>query len=119
MKYSLVLGASPNPTRISHMAVKSLLRRQIPVYAIGNRKGSIDGLEIQTDRPDLKNVHTVMLYLSAKNQTGYYDYLLHLHPKRIIFNPGTENTELINLAKKEGIEVVVACGLVMLNTGVY
>jgi uncharacterized protein len=119
MNYSLVLGASPNPTRISHMAVKSLLRRKIPVYAVGKRKGTIDVVDIQTGKPKLKDVHTVMLYVSPKNQVELYDYILNQNPRRIIFNPGTENQEFIAMAKSEGIEVVLACGLVMLNTGVY
>jgi hypothetical protein len=119
MEHALVLGASPNPTRISHMAVKSLFRRKIPVYAVGKRQGQIEDVEIKVNKPHLEHVHTVMLYLSPKNQVEYYDYILNLNPRRIIFNPGTENNEFIEMAKDEGVEVVIACGLVMINTGVY
>lgn len=119
MEYSLVLGASPNPARISHMAVKSLIRRKIPVHAVGKRTGSIEDVIIQTGTPSLDNIHTILLYVGPRNQIDLYDYILNLTPRRIIFNPGTENHELMEAAKEEGIEVVVACGLVMLNTGVY
>lgn len=119
MKRSLVLGASPNPTRISNLVVKSLLRRDIPVVAVGKRQGKINGVEILTGKPHLKDIHTVMLYLSPKNQVKFYDYIIDLNPNRIIFNPGTENQEFIEMARREMIEVVVSCGLVMINSGTY
>jgi hypothetical protein len=59
------------------------------------------------------------MYLSAANQKPYYDYVLTLRPKRIIFNPGAENDELSALAKANGIQPMEACTLVMLSTGQY
>ncbi len=111
----VVLGASPNPERYSCMAVKSLLKRNFNVIAIGKRPGIIQNISILTDRPDIKNVHTILLYIGAKNQPEYYDYILKLKPKRLIFNPGTENYELGNLAAKNNIECIFECALVMLN----
>ena len=119
MKKTLVLGASPNPLRFSYKAIKSLLRRDYPVVAVGRNKGLIDDVEILTGFPLIDNVHTLMLYLSPENQKEYYDYIVRLSPNRIIFNPGTENEELFLLAKTNNIETVIDCGLVMINADTY
>ncbi len=119
MKRTLVLGASPNPARYAYTAVRRLKANGHEVIPLGIRQGEIDGKKIQTGRPDLKDVHTVSVYLNPVRQQEYYDYLLALHPKRIIFNPGTENPELMQAAKKEGIEVMSACTLVLLSIGDY
>lgn len=118
-KKTVVLGASANPARYSHMAVQRLTAHQQPVVAIGRRKGNIGSVEIITNHPDEKDVDTITLYLNPANQKQYYDYILSLHPKRIIFNPGTENDELIELAHQKNIETLEACTLVMLSTGQY
>ena len=119
-KVTLVLGASPNPDRFAYKAIRSLQRRNLPVIAIGRRDVDLGTLKIRTGMPDdIGIVHTITLYMNAKNQKEYYDYILTLHPKRIIFNPGTSNTELADLAKKAGIEVINDCMLVMLNTGKF
>ena len=119
VKATLVLGASTNPERYSNKAIKSLRKHGQTVYAIGLKEGKIDDVTIQTGLPELKNVDTVTLYLSAKNQFQYYDYILSLKPKRIIFNPGAENDELLLLTTKNKIENLEACTLVMLATGQY
>ena len=118
-KATLVLGASTNPERYSNQAIKSLRKHGQAVYAIGLKEGNIDDVAIQTGLPELKNVDTVTMYLSAKNQLQYYDYILSLKPKRIIFNPGAENDELLALAMENKIENLEACTLVMLATGQY
>lgn len=118
-KKTVVLGASPNPSRYSFLAVSRLAARGNSVIAIGKRKGSINQVEIVTAQPPAENVDTVTLYLNASNQKQYYDYILSLHPKRIIFNPGAENDELAELAVKNNIEPVEACTLVLLSTGQY
>ncbi len=119
-KVTVVLGASPNPDRFAYKAVRSLQRRNLPVIAIGRKNVDLGNLKIRTGMPeDLGIVHTITMYLKAANQKEYYDYILALHPKRIIFNPGTQNPELSEIAKKQGIEVVEDCMLVMLNTGKF
>jgi len=118
-KKTVVLGASQNPERYSNMAVKKLVAYQHPVVAIGRRPGSINGTEIIKDHPPLKDVDTVTLYLNPDNQRPYYDYILSLQPKRIIFNPGAENEELEQMAAAKGITSLEACTLVMLSTGQY
>ena len=119
-KITLVLGASPNPDRYSYRAVRSLLSRKIPVIAVGKRDFERDDLKI-TNRlqEDIDSVHTIALYLNANNQREYYDDIISLKPKRIIFNPGTANSEFEEILRKKGIEVVSDCLLVMLSCGKY
>ena len=119
MKKTVVLGASDNPARYSYLAVEKLNRNGHPVVAIGKKEGLIGATHIITEHPDEKGVDTVTLYLNPQLQKAYYDYILSLHPKRIVFNPGTENEELYDLAKKNGIEPMEACTLVLLGTGQY
>ncbi len=118
-KKTLVLGASTNESRYSNMAVKRLLQHGHEVAAIGAKGGEIEGTAIQIGQPAFAALDTVTLYLNPTNQQAYYDYILGLHPKRIIFNPGTENPELEELATKNNIEVTEACTLVLLSTGQY
>ena len=116
---TLVLGASENPERYSFKAIRSLLHHGQKVAAIGAKKGSVNGVEFSKDRPAFDDIDTVTLYLSKKNQVDYYDYILSLKPRRIIYNPGAENLELEVLARKNGIENLEACTLVLLGTGQY
>lgn len=118
-KKTLVLGASENPQRYSYLAVQKLLSRAHPVVAIGKQKGKVHGIEISTEKKTEDGIDTVTLYLNPQNQKNYYDYILSLNPKRIIFNPGTENSELERMAKQKGIKTEEACTLVMLATGQY
>ncbi len=113
----VVLGASPNPLRHSNKAVKSLVRRNKNVIPVGFRKGTVSGIEIQTGTPDIDGVTTLLLYLGAKRQKDFYNYIVQLNPKKIVFNPGTENEELAELAAKNGINVIRDCALVMINSG--
>ncbi|RYD86492.1 MAG: CoA-binding protein, partial [Sphingobacteriales bacterium] len=87
--------------------------------AIGRKTGEVAGVPIATEQLAEQDVDTVTLYLNPQNQKPYYDYILGLHPKRIIFNPGTENDELVDKAEQQGIESVMGCTLVMLSTGQY
>lgn len=114
---TVVLGASPNPVRFSHKAVKSLLRHDKEVVAVGFKKGLIVEEEILVGRPEIENVHTVSIYIGSSRQTDYYDYIIALKPKRVIFNPGTVNPEFMARLKNQGIEPVNACMLVMLHEG--
>lgn len=118
-KKTLVLGASENPSRYSFLAINSLRKHQHAVAAIGRKSGRVLDVDITTEKKPLDTIDTVTLYLNPTHQKEYYDYILSLHPKRIIFNPGTENTELYDLAKNNGIQPMEACTLVLLNTGQY
>ncbi len=118
-KKTVVLGASSNPARYSYLAVHRLRAHNHPVTAIGRRVGQVADVNITKDHLQENDVDTITLYLNPKNQVEYYDYILNLHPKRIIFNPGTENEELMQKAKENNIKPVIACTLVMLGTGQY
>ena len=118
-KKTLVLGASENPDRYSNKAIYRLIRNGHPVVAVGNKKGKVQNVEITTEKMEADDIDTVTLYLNPTNQKPYYDYILSLNPKRIIFNPGTENPELEQMAQQQGISVVEGCTLVMLGIGNY
>ena len=89
------------------------------VESIGLKEDKVESVNIVSKMIDFENVNTVTMYLGAQRQPQYYDYIIGLKPKRIIFNPGTENEEFALLAKKNGIEVVENCTLVMLDYGMY
>ncbi len=118
-KKTLVLGASENPARYSNMAIKRLVNYEHPVEAIGKRGGMVMGVPVETGTKPFNNIDTVTIYLNPVHQKAYYDYIISLHPKRIIFNPGAENDELFQQAMDNGIKPVEACTLVLLNTGQY
>ncbi|MEY3873317.1 MAG: hypothetical protein RL363_38 [Bacteroidota bacterium] len=116
---TLVLGASPNKERYSYLATKLLNEKEYAVYPFGIKKGFIEALPIQNEWPANGNIDTVTLYVGPEAQVAYYDAILSLAPRRIIFNPGTENPELEGLAKQKGIQTMEACTLVLLKTGQY
>jgi uncharacterized protein len=118
-KRTLVIGASTNTSRYSNLAVQKLVAYNHPVVALGARKGSIGNVSIETERTPFDNIDTVTLYINPALQKEYYNYILSLHPRRIIFNPGTENEELEELAGQYGILPQEACTLVLLGTGQY
>lgn len=118
-KKTLVLGASDNPSRYSYLAVNRLRAHQHPVVAVGKKEGRVADVSISKDHVVEAGIDTITLYLNPKNQVEYYDYIMSLNPKRIIFNPGTENDDLIRMAEQNHIEPVIGCTLVMLSTGQY
>ena len=118
-KKTLVIGASANPSRYSFLAVQKLTAHQHPVVALGLKKAMIGNTAIETEKKPFADIDTVTLYLNPIRQKEYYDYILSLNPKRIIFNPGTENEELYKLAAQKGIKTMEACTLVLLSTGQY
>jgi predicted CoA-binding protein len=116
---TLVLGASTNPERYSYKAIKMLREHNHPVVAIGVKAGSIDDVDIDLKGETPKDIDTVTLYLSPKNQVEYYDYILQSKPRRVIFNPGTENPEFEALLVANDIISEEACTLVLLSIGQY
>ncbi|WP_338766054.1 CoA-binding protein [Bernardetia sp. ABR2-2B] len=123
-KKTLILGATPNPTRYAYLAAERLTNRNHDIVPVGIKKGELFGQEIEQQLenkslPIHTDIDTITLYVGVRNQPEWYNYILQTKPKRIIFNPGTENPELMKKARAEGIEVEVACTLVMLNTGQY
>lgn len=118
-KKTLVLGASANPARYSYLAIHKLRAHGHHVEGIGLKEALVSDVMIRKDHPPLEGIDTVTLYLSTAHQREYYDYILSLKPRRIIFNPGAENEELEELARKNNIYPQEACTLVLLSTGQY
>jgi predicted CoA-binding protein len=118
-KKTLVMGASTDPGRYAYKAIKMLQRYGHPVVAIGRKEEELEGLKIEKEMVAYDDVDTITLYLNPMNQRQYYDYIVELEPKRVIFNPGTENPDLYELLRKNGIEIEVACTLVMLSVNQY
>lgn len=119
MKKTLVVGASPKSERYSFKAVSRLRENEHPVVAFGNRTGQIADVQIGTEFPNDKDFDTVSLYLSAKNQDQYTDKIIALNPKRVIFNPGTENPDVYEKYSAAGIQTEEACTLVLLSIQEY
>ncbi len=118
-KNTLILGASENPARYSNMALHLLRQYGHPVEAIGHKKGLIDDVEIHTEWKVNSEVDTITLYLNPQNQKPYYTHIIAAKPKRVIFNPGTENEELQEYLQKNKIPFMEACTLVLLHTGQF
>lgn len=120
-KKTLIVGATTNPSRYAFTAAGMFADRELEFIPIGIKKGEVFGREILDLRakPALKDIHTVTLYIGPSHQAEWMDYLIGLKPKRIIFNPGTENPVFYQAAKAGGIDVVSACNLVMLSTGQF
>jgi predicted CoA-binding protein len=117
---TLIIGASTNPSRFSYKATRMLKDYNFTAIPLGLRTGTIDDIEIITSADQIdQDIDTITLYVGPKHQPGYYDFILDLAPRRVIFNPGTENFELYQLLKAHNIKVVIACTLVMLSTGQY
>jgi predicted CoA-binding protein len=115
----VIIGASPNPDRYSHIATLLCLQKGIHVVPLGVKKGTIGDLEIITEKIPIDNVHTVSLYIGEDKQKEWYDYIFSLNPKRIIFNPGTYNPELEKLSRERNIECVIDCTLSLLHLGSF
>ncbi len=116
---TLLLGASPHEYRYSYKAVKMLHHHGHQVFAIGAKEAHIGTTPIVSERIYGERIDTITLYLNPERQKPYYDYIIALQPRRIIFNPGTENSELAKLAEAANIIVEEACTLVLLQTGQY
>ncbi|MCY1721355.1 CoA-binding protein [Prolixibacteraceae bacterium Z1-6] len=118
-KKTLVIGASENPARYSNKAIRALRLHNHDVVALAKRVGKVEDVVIQTEFPESEKIDTVSLYLGPQRQIEYYSQLVDLNPKRVIFNPGTENYELAELLEKNDIAVEEACTLVLLSIGDY
>jgi predicted CoA-binding protein len=116
---TLVLGASTNPNRYSNIAIKRLVDKELPVAALGLRKGKVLNVIIDDEMQDYNTIDTVTLYLNPKRQEAYYKYIISLKPRRVIFNPGAENMEFVKLLQQNNIEAEIACMLVLLSTDQY
>jgi predicted CoA-binding protein len=118
-KKTLVLGATPNTGRYANLAAKRLVRSGHSIVNVGLKTGEVAGVPIEKPEAIHNDIDTITLYVGPQHQPELYDYILDTHPKRIIFNPGTENSELRRMANEKGIETEYACTLVLLSIGQY
>lgn len=116
---TLVIGASTNKERYSYKAIHSLVDKSHQVVAIGSKKGMAFDIPIETEKLYFQAIDTITLYLNPIAQEAYYDYILSLKPRRVIFNPGTENSTFYKLLAANNIQYEVACTLVLLATNQY
>ena len=119
MKKTLILGATTNPSRYAYLAAESLTNKDHEIVPVGIKKGEVYGKEIINHKEIQEDIDTITLYVGPQNQGEWFDYILSTKPKRVIFNPGTENPELAQKLQAAGIEPVFACTLVMLSVGNY
>lgn len=119
MKKTLVFGASLRPQRYSNLAINRLVAHQIDTEAFGLRQGEVAGVQIKSNPDGFQNIDTVTLYMNPQRQKEFYQNIIRLSPRRVIFNPGTENPEFYQLLRESGIEIQRACTLVLLSTGQY
>lgn len=119
MKKTIILGASPNPTRYAYLAAERLLNHGHDIVPVGIKKGEVFGKTIVNSKDIQKDIDTITMYIGSIHQPEWYNYILEHTPKRIIFNPGTENPELYQLAKEKNIEIIEGCTLVMLSVGTF
>ncbi len=118
---SVIVGSVPKPYRYAYQAAEMMERRKLDFVPLGIQEGEVMGQKILNfyDKPQINDVDTLTLYINPERQKEWYDYMLSLNPKRIIFNPGTENQEFKRMAEERGIMCIHACTLVMLSTGEY
>ncbi|WP_419212227.1 CoA-binding protein [Maribacter sp. X9] len=119
MKKTLVIGASLKPNRYSNLAINRLVAAGVETNAFGLIEGEVSGVKISKNLHEFKDIHTITLYLNPNRQKEYYEDIIKISPKRVIFNPGTENPEFYSMLQSNGIEIDVACTLVLLSTGQY
>lgn len=116
---TLVIGASPKPERYSNKALNMLHAYHHETEALGLRATNYEHGSIDVGFPEYEDIDTITVYLGPRNQQPYYDHILSLNPRRVIFNPGTENPELYQILDEAGIAYEQACTLVLLSTGQY
>ncbi len=120
-KKTVIIGATTNPSRYAYLAAEMLIEYDHEIVPVGIKSGTVFGRDILSieQRPAIAQVDTITLYIGPQHQPEHYDYLLSLTPRRIIFNPGTENPELMRLAQAHQVEPLEACTLVLLRSGQY
>ncbi len=119
MKKTLVFGASLKPERYSNLAIRRLVEKGIPTFAYGLREGVVSGVQIHTTLVNIPAIDTITLYIGPQRQPVIYESIIALKPRRVIFNPGTENETFYQLLRNKGITVEVACTLVLLATNQF
>ncbi len=118
-KKTLILGATSNEGRYANLVANRLVSHGHSIVNVGLKAGEAAGIPIEKPQTIHTDIDTITLYVGPQHQEELYDYILDTHPKRIIFNPGTENSELRRMANQKGIKTEYACTLVLLSIGEY
>lgn len=120
-KKTVIIGATTNPGRYAYLAAEMLTEYKHEIVPVGIKSGVVLGKEILPiqSQPHIEGVDTITLYIGPQHQPEHYEYLLSLKPKRVIFNPGTENAEFEKMVEEAGAEAWQACTLVLLRSGQY
>ncbi|WP_316768638.1 CoA-binding protein [Pedobacter frigiditerrae] len=119
MKKTLIIGATPNADRYAYRAAHMLTAKGHPIVNIGVKQGEVAGVKIEKPETPYNDIDTITLYIGPDIQKNYFDYILETKPKRVIFNPGTENPDFEKMLDLHDIEPVEACTLVLLSIGQY
>jgi predicted CoA-binding protein len=115
-----VLGASQNSERFSNRAVSALLTHGHDVYPVNPALKSIHGLPVYASLGAIASaVDVLTMYVGPKLSKDLVDEILNLGPKIVVFNPGSESTEVQEALKNAGIPYIEACTLVMLRSGQF
>ncbi|MGM0612939.1 MAG: CoA-binding protein [Bacteroidota bacterium] len=118
-KKTIVLGVSPDPKKRAHRVCKKLMEKGHTIVPLGIREGKVNNIPIITNTNNPQKAHTIVIFLRASRQKAWLSYILASNPKRIIFNPGSENPELVEIAKEREIDVLYGCTLLMLSSNRY
>lgn len=118
-KRTLVIGASVNPERYAYKAIQQLVKNKHEVIAYGLRAGIVENVLIETEWNPNWKVDTVTLYVGPAHQSELMDKISELNPRRVIFNPGTENPAFFVFLTEKKISYELACTLVLLSTNQY
>ena len=121
MKKTVIIGATENQSRYAYIAAEMLQEYNQEFVPVGIKAGDVLGKKILDLRtlPEINDVDTITLYINPQKQKEWYDYFFKLNPRRVIFNPGTENPELEKLLAHKNIEALEACTLVLLRSGQF
>ena len=120
MENVVVVGASKNEERYSNKAMKMLIEYGHNPIPVAPAVETIMERKVYAQLADVPGtVDTVTLYVGPKRQEGLFEQLRAIHPRRVIFNPGTENPDEYEGRRAAGIEPTEACTLVLLRTGQF
>jgi len=118
-KKTLIIGATTKPEKAAFKAIEMLVAKGHSVLALGQNSGEVAGIKINTKAIPVKNIDTISLYINPSRQRDYYNYIVETKPKRVLFNPGTENPEFYQLLELNNIKFEAACTLVLLTLNKY
>lgn len=120
MENVAVVGASPLEDRYSNKAIKMLSEYKHTPVPVAPKHKTIEGLSVYPALDKVvEKIDTVTLYIGPARQGDVIRQIIELNPKRVIFNPGTENPEAKKEIEAAGIQTIEGCTLVLLKTNQF